>query len=93
MKKNSLLSLALLAVLITSAQAAHPQLRTEPIVLPTYVVEAPRLQRAEQRVHTSLNELRALASRPTAIPVDLSTLKAQVNYAANDLRRGSLAKS
>lgn len=92
MKKNSLLSLALLTLLASGATAASlPQ--TEPIALPTYVVEASRLQRAEQRVNASLDALRAKAGTPTAVLVELTTLKPQAKYASAGLPSARLGKS
>jgi len=78
MKKNSLLALILLAVLASSASAAPGIVQTEPVVLPTYTVSVPRLALAEQRVHASLNTLRAKAGMPAVISFDLPALKTQV---------------
>ena len=78
MKKNSLLSLILLAVLASSASAAPRQVQAEPVVLSTYTVNAPRLALAEQRVHASLNALRAKAGMPAVIPFELPALKTHV---------------
>lgn len=96
MKKNSLLSLALLAVLAvlaSSASAAPSQLQAEPLVLPTYVVDAPRFQQAEQRVNASLNALRAKARTPAVISLELPALKARVALGSDGFTAGRLAKS
>ena len=76
MKTNSLLLLASLAVLATSASAAQSPTQTQPnvIVLPTYVVSAPRYQAAEQQVNASLNELRQQARAPICIGTQLPAL-------------------
>ena len=93
MKSNTILSLALLAVLASSASAAASQSLAEPIALPTYVVEAPRLQLAEQRLNASLNALRAKADSPAIILLELPALKARTAYAAMRLTPGHLVKS
>jgi hypothetical protein len=97
MKTNTLLLLASLAVLVTSARAA--QSPTEPVVLPTYVVEAPRYLPAEQRINASLNELRQHAHEPVVISPDFPALKAQVKpnpgfvQMAADPKAARIAKS
>ena len=93
MKNNSLLSIVLLAVLASGASAVASQFQTEPVVLPTYTVEAPRLQLAEQRVNASLAALRAKAGTPAVILLDLPALKTQVTYAATKLTPVRFAKS
>lgn len=96
MKKNLLL-LASLAVLASSASAAQSQ--PEILVLPTYVVQAPRYQSAEQSVIANLNELRSHASTPMVISLELPALKAQVtrpggwSQAAQNASMGRIAKS
>jgi hypothetical protein len=77
MKKNLLL-LASLAVLASSASAA--QSPPELVVLPTYVVQAPRYQPAEQQVKANLNALRSQASSPVVICLELPALKARVTH-------------
>jgi hypothetical protein len=62
MKKNSLLILALLAVLASNSGAAV--IPTETIVLPPYVVAAARFAPAEQKVNASLNQMRSEAKTP-----------------------------
>lgn len=93
MKKNPLLSLALLAVLATGASAAQSQPRSELVVLPTYVVETERYAAAEQHVAESLNALRALATTPVVIALELPALKAQVAQISKPLSAVRLAKS
>src|SRR5258708_31776638 len=61
MKKNLLL-LASLAVLASSASVA--QSPPELVVLPTYVVQAPRYQPSEQQVKANLDALRSQAGFP-----------------------------
>ncbi len=93
MKNNSLLSIVLLAVLASSASAAASEFQAEPVVLPTYTVNAPRLQLAEERVNASLAALRAKAGTPAIISLDLPALKTQVTYAATKMTFVRLAKS
>lgn len=93
MKKNSLLSLILLAVFTSNAGAAPSQLQTEPVVLPTYIVNAPRLALAEQRVNASLNALRAKAGRPVVISLELPALKTRVAIIAGGRPAVRLARS
>lgn len=93
MKNNSLLSIILLAVLASSASAAASEFQAEPVVLPTFTVNATRLQLAEQRVNTSLGALRAKSGTPAVILLDLPALKTQVTYAATKLTPVRLAKS
>ncbi len=78
MKTNSLLLLVSLAVLTTSASAAQSQTQPNVIVLPTYVVSAPRYQAAEQQVNASLDKLRQQACAPACIATELPVLKDQV---------------
>lgn len=93
MKKNSLLALILLAVLASNAGAAPSQLQTEPVVLPTYTVNAPRLALAEQRVNASLNALRAKAGMPALISFELPALKTHVVSIPGGQPAGRLARS
>ena len=98
MKKNSLLSLILLAVFTSNAGAANAgaapsQLQTEPVVLPTYIVNAPRLALAGQRVNASLNALRAKAGRPAVISLELPALKTQGAIIAGGRPAVRLARS
>lgn len=93
MKNNSLLSVVFLAVLASSASAAASQLQAEPVVLPTYTVDAPRFQLAEQRVNSSLAALRAKAGVTAVITLDLAALKSQVTYASTGMASVRFAKS
>lgn len=77
MKTHALLLIASLAVLASSASAASNQTESELVVLPTYVVTAPRHQAAEQRINASLNEFSEQALAPMVIAPEMSTLKAQ----------------
>jgi hypothetical protein len=90
MKKNSILSLALLLALVSGASASQT---SEPLALPTYVVEAGRYADAEQTIHASLAAFRAQAGKPVRISLELPALKAQVAHAAKTLRSTRLAKS
>src|SRR4051812_39030442 len=97
MNKNTLLFLASLVVLTTSARAA--QIQSDVVELPTYVVNAPRFQPAELAVNASLETLRQAAQASRCIPLELPTLKAQVAHpvtmaqAAKDVQAGRIAKS
>ena len=75
MKKTSLLFLASLAVLTTGASAAPTQLQSEPIVLPTYVVTAPRYLPAEEQINANLKEFSHKADMPVLVPIELTSLK------------------
>ena len=75
MKTTSILTLVSLAVLATQASAASAQSETPAVVLPTYVVEAPLTQPAEQKVKASLNELRQQARTMTYAPVAMPLVK------------------
>jgi uncharacterized membrane protein len=96
MKKNLLL-LASLAVLASSASAAQSQ--PELVVLPTYVVQAPRYQPAEQQVKANLDALRSQAGTPVIICLELPALKAVVAHpgawsqAAQNAGTARIAKS
>ena len=79
MKTKNLLLLASIAVLTTIARAAQDQAANEAVVLPAYIVSAPRYLPAEVKVNTSLAEFRQQAKAPVAIAVDCPALKAAVN--------------
>jgi len=93
MKKNSLLSLVLLAVLASGASAAQSQPPSGLVVLPTYVVESERYAAAEQHVVDSLNALRAQAAMPVVVSLELPALKAQIAQVAKQRSALRLAKS
>jgi len=93
MKKNSLLSFVLLAVLASSASAAQSQSPAELYDLPTYVVETERYAEAEQYINASLDALRAQADMPVAVTVELPALKTQVAQVARPLTAVRVAKS
>ncbi len=69
MKKNFLI-IAILAGLVSIASAASNQTNNEVLVLPAYVVTAPRYAPAEQKVKAELKELSRQALAP-----DLNLLK------------------
>ncbi len=75
MKTTSLLTLVSLAVLATQASAAPSQAETPMLVLPTYVVQVPLSQPAEQKVNASLNELRQQARAATFTLIGLPLVK------------------
>jgi hypothetical protein len=82
MKKISLLTLALLAGLATSASAATDRSESDLVVLPTYVVSANPATAAEQQVQAGLRALRELAARPVAVALELTGLKSPLVSAA-----------
>jgi hypothetical protein len=75
MKKNLLL-ISTLAGLVSTASAASNQADSEVLVLPVYVVTAPRFEPAEQKVNTGLKEFYLRAIAPRALAPDLSLLQA-----------------
>ena len=79
MKTKNLLLLASVAVLTTIAGAAQDPAANEAVVLPAYIVTAPRYLPAEVKVNTSLAEFRQQTKAPVAIAVDCPALKAAVN--------------
>lgn len=93
MKKNSLLSFVLLAVLATGASAAQSQSPSDTFDLPTYVVETERYAEAEQYINASLEVLRAQAGTPVAVTVELPALKTQVAQTTRLLTAVRVAKS
>jgi opacity protein-like surface antigen len=97
MKTNSLLLLASLAVLASSASAASVnQTDSDVIVLPTYSVSAPRYLPVEQQINASLNELRQQAQAPAVIASELPMLKGQFarqGTPAKDAKNVRVAKS
>jgi hypothetical protein len=99
MKNNSLLLLASLAVLATSASAAQSRIESEMLVLPAYVVAAPRHQLVERHINAGLNKLRQQAHAPLTVAPEFSALKAQVRQdsgiarAAQDAKIVRVAKS
>lgn len=96
MKNNPLLFLASLAVLASSASAAQNQTESELIVLPTYVVSAPRYSAVEQQINASLNELRRQAHVVPVIITELPMRKTpftRLSSLARVAPSGLLAKS
>lgn len=77
MKTNALLLLASLAALISTASAASNQSNADVLVLPTYVVTAPRHQSAEQQIKARLAEFRQQALTPLAIVPELNLRNGQ----------------
>jgi hypothetical protein len=76
MKTHALLFIASLAVLTSSVSAASNQTESEMVVLPTYVVTAPRALPAEQQINASLKEFTRQALAPLVIAPDMNSLKA-----------------
>lgn len=74
MKTNSLLLIASLAVLTSTASAAANQTDRSILILSTYVVTAPRMQSAEQQIKARLDEFRQQALAPMAIVPELNLL-------------------
>ena len=96
MKNNPLLILASLAALASSASAAQSQSESELIVLPIYVVSAPRYSAAEQQINASLSELRRQAHLVPVIITELPMRKAlysQLSSLAKVAPSGPLANS
>ncbi len=91
MKTNTLLFLASLAVLATNASAAQSQ--PEPVVLPAYVIEAPRYLPAEQQINASLNEFGQLARTRILISPELIAPKTQVKTNPRLVQTAKEAKS
>lgn len=95
MKTSSILTLVSLAVLATQASAATAQSETTVVVLPTYVVQVPLLQPAEQKVNASLAELRQQARATTFTPVTMPLFKLaplRLNLVALDAKALRVAK-
>jgi hypothetical protein len=99
MKTNSLLFIASLAVLTSSVSAATTQIESEQVVLPTYVVTAPRYQPVEQQINASLKEFSRQAGTPMTVAPELTVVQAQtvrhnpVASAATAPLTGLIAKS
>jgi hypothetical protein len=95
MKTTSILTLVSLAILATQASAASVQSETPVVVLPTYVVQAPPTQPAEQKVDASLNELRQQARSTIFTPVGMPLCKLapmRLHLAALDAKAHRVAK-
>ena len=99
MNKNTLLLIASLAVLTSGASAASNQTESPLVVLPTYVVTAPRYLPVEQQINASLKELSQQARPPVAIAPELPLLKSQApqhnafSAATRAAQAGRIAKS
>ena len=93
MKNQTILTFAVFAALVSSAAAAHIQPQAEPLELPTYVVDAPRIQVADQYIQASLNVLRDEARAPSAITLELPALNTRVPSVAKPLTPLRLARS
>jgi hypothetical protein len=92
MKKNSLLALVLLLTLVSGASAAQSTASSEPLALPTYVVETGRYAEAEQSINHSLAALRAQAAKPVRVSLELPALKARIANVAKVVPSTRLAK-
>jgi hypothetical protein len=93
MKKNSFLSLALFLAIVSGASAAQNSASSEPLALPTYVVETSRYAEAEQSITSSLAAFRAQAGKPVRVSLELPALKGAVAHIAKVLPSTRLAKS
>src|SRR5688572_6695983 len=76
MKTNSLFFLASLVVLAATASAAANQPGSDTLVLPAYIVTAPRCEPLEQQINVRLKEFAQQALTPMVIVPELSLLKA-----------------
>jgi hypothetical protein len=96
MNLKTTLLLAGLVALTATANADQSPADANVVVLPTYVVLAPRQLPAEQQITASLNELRHQAKAPVFITTELPLFKgyfAQQANAANASRSVRVAKS
>ncbi len=80
--KTSLL-LAGLVALTATANADQSPADANVVVLPTYVVVAPRQLPAEQQIRANLDELRQQAKDPVFIMTELPLVKGYFNQQAN----------
>jgi hypothetical protein len=79
MKINAPLLFAALALFIIDASAAQARLESDVVVLPTYVVSAPRYLPFEKQMKANLNEVCQQARTPLAMTRELPSLQAQAN--------------
>jgi hypothetical protein len=93
MKTNSLLLLASFAVCALSANAASTQIDSELLVLPKFVVTAPRYQPIERQINASLDELRQQANTPAPIASEPATLKAKAQQDTSLVQAGQNRKN
>lgn len=99
MKTSTLIIIASLAALASSANAASKQSDSDPVVLPAYLVTAPRYLPVEKQINASLQELREQANTPMVVAPELTIYKAQDDVrnpmasAAKAAVAGRLAKS
>jgi hypothetical protein len=87
MKKNFLL-IATLAGLVSTASAASSPTDSATVVLPTYVVTAPRVQPAEQRINDRLQEFQASARAHAIVPPAPNLPVLRAVHAAKPARSG-----
>ena len=69
--KVIILSLVSLSLTVLSARASSSAEQSNPIRLPAFIVEAPRLTSAEKAIDRNLDALRVIATKPIAIKVTL----------------------
>jgi hypothetical protein len=96
MNTKTTLLLAGLVALTATANADQSPADPNVVVLPTYVVLAPRQLPAEQQINSSLNELRQQAKAPVYITTELPLFKgyfAQHANATKAARHVVIAKS
>ena len=82
MKTKSFLLLAAFAAFASAAFAAPEPLDTPTVVLPEYIVSAPRFTPAQKKINTSLAEFRQQAAATPEITVELPAIHAQVGQNA-----------
>lgn len=82
MKLNPALIIASFATLVTIASAAQSQIDSELVVMPAYVVTAPRHQAIEQRINASLDELRQQTQAFVATATEFCLMTAPVKPSA-----------
>ena len=81
MKIKNLFFLATLGLLVSGACAAQLPLAADIIVLPTYVVSAPRYLPFEKQMKANLREICLRAHTPLAVTMELPLSKVQTHPA------------
>lgn len=77
-------SLVSISLTVLSARASSPAAESSPIRLPAFIVETPRQTPAEKAIAQSLDALRALATKPISIKVDVPMAKTKTIPAGAD---------
>lgn len=73
-----------------SVRAANNSDESEPVQLPAYVVKADRPTSAEKKIDRSLQQLRALATKPLAVEPIAPLLQAQGVEKAKDAQSSTV---